>query len=119
LFDPSQSKNWKALSGYTWSIEYADESSASGTVGTDVVTVGGTSVTGQAVEIATQVSAQFVSDTANNGLLGLAFSSINTGELPRLLPLIQRTDKFSSEASEAENVFRHGKAESELPCFYS
>jgi aspergillopepsin I len=82
LFDPSKSKNWKALPGYTWNITYGDKSGASGTVGTDVVTVGGTSVSGQAVEIATQVSSQFVSDTKNNGLLGLAFSSLNTGEIP-------------------------------------
>src|SRR6266436_6225517 len=81
LFDPSKSKNWKALSGYSWNITYGDKSGASGTVGTDVVAVGGTSVSSQAVEIATQVSSEFVSDTANNGLLGLAFSSINTGEI--------------------------------------
>jgi len=68
------------LSGYSWNITYGDKSGASGTVGTDVVVVGGTSVSGQAVEIATQVSSEFVSDTAN-GLLGLAFSSINTGEI--------------------------------------
>jgi hypothetical protein len=85
LFDQSKSKNWKALSGYTWNITYADKTGASGTVGTDIVTVGGTSVTGQAVEIATQVSSQFVKSTANGGLLGLAFSSINTGEIPSLL----------------------------------
>jgi aspergillopepsin I len=83
LFDPSKSKNWKALAGYTWSIGYGDKSGASGTVGTDIVTVGGTSVSGQAVEIASQVSSQFVSDTVNNGLLGLAFSSINKGEIPK------------------------------------
>jgi aspergillopepsin I len=81
IFDPSQSPNWKELDGYTWSIGYGDKSGASGTVGTDIVTVGGTSVSGQAVEIATQVSSQFVSDTANDGLLGLAFSSANTGEI--------------------------------------
>ncbi|KIM74193.1 hypothetical protein PILCRDRAFT_828488, partial [Piloderma croceum F 1598] len=78
IFDPSQSSNWQPLDGYTWSIQYGDKSGASGTVGTDVVTVGGTLVSGQAVEIATQVSSQFVSDTANDGLLGLAFSSANT-----------------------------------------
>jgi aspergillopepsin I len=85
LFNSSKSKNWKALTGYTWNITYGDKSSASGTVGTDVVTVGGTSVSGQAVEIATQASSQLVADTANNGLLGLAFSSLNTGEIPSRL----------------------------------
>ena len=43
--------------------------------------VGGISVSGQAAEIATQVSSQFVSDTANDGLLSLVFSSLNTAEI--------------------------------------
>jgi aspergillopepsin I len=85
VFNSSKSSNWKPLTGYTWNITYGDLSGASGTVGTDVVTVGGTSISGQAVEIATQVSSEFVSDTANNGLLGLAFSSLNTGGIPSLL----------------------------------
>ena len=76
LFDPSKSPHWQALSGYTWDIKYGDESSASGTVGTDVVTVGGTSVSGQAVQIASQVSSGF---ELVDGVLGLAFSSINQG----------------------------------------
>ena len=80
LFNPSKSTHWKALSGYEWGISYNDGSGASGTVGTDVVSVGGTSVSGQAVEIATKVSSTFVSDKSD-GLLGLAFSSINTGAI--------------------------------------
>lgn len=39
--------------------------------------IGSTTVTGQAIELANQVSSSFVSDTAD-GLVGLAFSSINT-----------------------------------------
>jgi hypothetical protein len=42
------------------------------------VTIGGTTVQGQAVELAKKVSSTFVSDAAD-GLVGLAFSSINTG----------------------------------------
>jgi hypothetical protein len=48
-------------------------------VGTDVVAVGGTTVTSQAVELANKISSEFQQDAAD-GLLGLAFSSINTGE---------------------------------------
>ena len=77
IYDPSQSSTYQDQSGSTWSIQYADGSGASGTCGTDDVTVGGTSVQGQVIELANQVSSSFVSG-AGDGLLGLAFSSINT-----------------------------------------
>lgn len=68
----------KLLSGYTWSISYGDGSTASGNVYTDTVKVGTTTATSQAVELAQQISAQFQQDVDNDGLLGLAFDSINT-----------------------------------------
>lgn len=80
IYNPSKSSTSKALSGYTWKISYGDGSGASGSVYADTVSVGGTTVTSQAVEAAKSVSAQFQSDTDNDGLLGLAFSSINTGK---------------------------------------
>ncbi|TIA42127.1 acid protease [Aureobasidium pullulans] len=77
IFDPSKSSTWKEASGSTWQISYGDQSSASGTVGTDVVTVGGLAIQNQAVEVANQISDQFVQSTGD-GLLGLAWGSINT-----------------------------------------
>ncbi|KAL5114031.1 Aspartic protease snp2 [Pleosporales sp. CAS-2024a] len=67
----------KQLKGYTWQISYGDQSGASGLVYADQVTVGGVTATSQAVEAATSVSSEFVQDSSD-GLLGLAFSSINT-----------------------------------------
>lgn len=47
--------------------------------------VGGTTVTSQAVEAAETVSSEFESDAASDGLLGLAFDSINTAS-PNQVP---------------------------------
>lgn len=74
----SPSTSGKKLSGETWDISYGDGSGASGTVYADKVVVGGVTATSQAVEAATSVSAAFTEDVDNDGLLGLAFSSINT-----------------------------------------
>jgi hypothetical protein len=116
LFDPSKSKTFRVLNGYKWDILYGDGSGASGTVGTDIVTVGGTSVSGQAVEIATNVSSSFLSNVYD-GVLGLAFSSINRGmttasrtspiELTSLTvtPKAQQTFFEMAEASLSAPVF--------------
>jgi aspergillopepsin I len=77
-FDPSKSSTWEDYPEGSWDISYGDGSGASGTVGYDVVNVGGASATKQAVELATAISSAFVSDENNDGLLGLAFGSINT-----------------------------------------
>lgn len=76
----------KELQGEYWNITYGDGSGASGNVYADKVVVGGVTATEQAVEAATYVSAQFTQDVDNDGLLGLAFSSINT-----VLPTQQKT----------------------------
>ncbi|KAJ6014539.1 hypothetical protein N7540_009130 [Penicillium herquei] len=77
VFDSSKSSTFKTSEGSTWEISYGDGSSASGIVGTDDVNVGGVVVKNQAVELAEKMSDQFASG-AGDGLLGLAFSNINT-----------------------------------------
>jgi len=77
-FDPDKSNTFRLLNDSTFFISYGDGSKAGGIVGTDTVEVGGATVTRQAVELATGVSRSFVEDTQNNGLLGLAFSELNT-----------------------------------------
>lgn len=78
LYDPSKSTAMKMIAGSSFSISYGDGSGAAGVVGTDTVNIGGATVTNQAVEMATAVSQSFVEDTNNNGLVGLAFSKLNT-----------------------------------------
>ncbi|KAM0334967.1 hypothetical protein ACHAQA_000001 [Verticillium albo-atrum] len=77
VYNSASSSTSKKLQSATWSISYGDGSSSSGDVYLDTVTVGGLTVKQQAVENARKVSSSFTSDPLD-GLLGLAFSSINT-----------------------------------------
>ncbi|KAJ4352300.1 uncharacterized protein N0V89_007648 [Didymosphaeria variabile] len=78
VYDKSKSTTFKAVTGAQWQISYGDGSGAAGTVGTDAVTIGGVTVQNQAVELANAVSQSFVQDTNTDGLVGLAFSKLNT-----------------------------------------
>jgi hypothetical protein len=100
VFDPTKSSTFKMINGASFSISYGDGSGAAGNVGTDAVVVGGATVTQQAVELATAVSQSFVTDTSNNGLLGLAFSKLNTVQ-----PQQQKTFFDNVMPSLAEPVF--------------
>ncbi|KAL9597605.1 MAG: hypothetical protein Q9219_005044 [cf. Caloplaca sp. 3 TL-2023] len=77
VFDPKKSSTFKKTSGASWKISYGDGSNASGDVGTDNVNIGGLVVEGQSIELARTLSPQFASGVGD-GLLGLAFGSINT-----------------------------------------
>ncbi|KAF2643922.1 aspergillopepsin A precursor [Massarina eburnea CBS 473.64] len=100
-FDATKSSTFKHLDNETWKIQYGDSSSASGDVGTDVVNLGGLKVENQAIELAKELSEQFAKGNGS-GLLGLAFSSINT-----VNPDQQKTpvDNIISQKSGKEQLF--------------
>lgn len=79
IYDPSKSETSSKLEGASWNISYGDSSAASGDVYVDTISIGGAVAKKQAVELASNVSDQFVTDYASGGLLGLGFDSINTG----------------------------------------
>lgn len=98
----------KKISGASWDISYGDGSSASGVVYTDTVKVGGVSFDKQAIEAATKASSEFTQNTEIDGLLGLAFSSINT-----VSPNPQKTFFDNVKDSLAKPIFgvllKHGE----------
>ncbi|KAH8681774.1 aspartic peptidase domain-containing protein [Xylariales sp. PMI_506] len=100
LYDPTKSSTFALMNGASFSISYGDGSGAAGNVGTDVVDIGGATVTGQAVEMATAVSQSFVSDKNSNGLVGLAYSKLNTVQ-----PQQQKTFLDNVQSSLAEPLF--------------
>ncbi|RDI89126.1 hypothetical protein Vi05172_g272 [Venturia inaequalis] len=78
VYDPSKSSPPAVpMAGSTWKISYGDGSSASGTVVTDTLTVGGIKVNNQAIECAQKLSSSFIRG-AGDGLMGLAMGNINT-----------------------------------------
>lgn len=78
VYDPARSASSRVLPNANFSIYYGDGTSASGVVVLDTVNVGGAYVRNQAVQMANWVSATFVQDKSLSGLLGLAFSKLNT-----------------------------------------
>lgn len=111
VYNPSTSTSSKLLSGSSWKISYGDGSSASGSVYTDAVNIGGITYPAQAVEAATQISSQFTQDVDNDGLVGLAFSTINT-----VSPTKQKTFFDNIKPNLSQPLFaadlHHGKSKS-------
>ena len=66
------------MQGSTFNISYGDGSFAQGPVGMEQVDIGGATVQQQAIGLPNQVSQSFVKDGQSNGLVGLAFSQLNT-----------------------------------------
>ncbi|MCJ1312653.1 Type I transmembrane sorting receptor [Agyrium rufum] len=85
-YKPAKSSTSKKLAGETYSIQYGDGSSSSGIVYTDVVSVAGISYPKQAVESATFVSSDFLSDLRFDGFLGLGHDGGN-----QIIPTPQKT----------------------------
>ena len=77
ILNPENSTTWQDLPGEKWDITFGDGSHAEGTVGLDTLTVGGLIIQRQAIETATKISKQFKTGEGD-GLLGLAFGTINT-----------------------------------------
>ncbi|GJJ09855.1 hypothetical protein Clacol_004079 [Clathrus columnatus] len=84
IYNPSKSSTAKQLSGATWNISYGDGSSASGNVYTDTIKIGALTIPNQGVELAEQLSSAFLQG-GSDGLLGLAWPSINTVQ-PNAVP---------------------------------
>ena len=85
------------MQGSTFTIFYGDQSRSQGIVGTDTVDIGGATVTQQAIELPTTLSSSFVRNPASNGIVGLAFSKLNT-----IKPQPQKTffDNIMSDLSQ-------------------
>ena len=100
IYTPSRSNSAKKISGASWDISYGDGSSSQGDVYQDTVTIGGLTVSSQAVEAAKKVSSTFTQDSVTDGLVGLAFSSINT-----VSPTQQKTFFDNAKSSLDQPVF--------------
>lgn len=75
IFTPAST--FKTIPNYSWKVQYGDNSTASGYVGTDKVTIGTATVAAQIVEVATTVDATLANQHCD-GMLGLAFSGDNS-----------------------------------------
>ncbi|KAI4276329.1 MAG: hypothetical protein L6R38_005696 [Xanthoria sp. 2 TBL-2021] len=113
VYNPTLSSTSKKLDGYTWEILYGDGSGASGDVGTDTVKIGTTTVTGQAVELADEISYQFKNDIDNDGILGLGFDSINTV----VQPVRQKTFFSNAKASLSAPLFTANLKKGKPGCY--
>lgn len=100
VYYPAKSNTSILLPGYTWAVTYGDSSGASGNVYSETVKVGATTVSSQAVEPASSVSAQFQQNIDNDGLLGLAFDSLNS-----VRPVRQKTFFSNAKTSLSRPLF--------------
>lgn len=100
LYRPRKSTTSKLVKGASWGLTYGDGSGASGTVHTDKVAIGDTFVNSQAVQSATKVSSSIADDTFSSGIMGMAFSSLNS-----VRPTQQKTYFENVQSSLAQPIF--------------
>ncbi|CAE7144413.1 unnamed protein product [Rhizoctonia solani] len=77
IYNPNKSRTAESLPGAAWKIGYGDGSHASGNVVMDTITIGDITIKRQAIEVAQQLSDEFLRG-GSDGLLGLAFPKLNT-----------------------------------------
>lgn len=75
-YNSSKSSTFKQ-DGRPWHIAYGDGTTSSGICGGDDVTIGGLTIKNQTIELATRISAGFITDPTD-GLLGLGFDKLVT-----------------------------------------
>ncbi|KAH7023977.1 aspartic peptidase domain-containing protein [Ilyonectria destructans] len=100
LYRPRKSTTSKVVKGASWGLTYGDGSGASGNVYTDKVAIGDTFVNSQAVQSATKVSSSIADDTFSSGIMGMAFSSLNS-----VRPTQQKTYFENLQSSLAQPIF--------------
>ncbi|KAJ3556878.1 hypothetical protein NM688_g1778 [Phlebia brevispora] len=116
IYDPRASSSAKVAEGLSWNISYGDGSSASGNVYTDTVTVAEVTIPNQSVEAAEKLSESFVQDGGNDGLLGLAWPSINT-VAPN--PVKTPVENMIEQSLISEPLFTVNLGHETQPSFYS
>jgi aspergillopepsin I len=77
VYNTGNNGTGKEMPGSTWKISYGDGSGAEGLVYADKVVIGGATATAQAIEAATSISTEFMTENAD-GLMGLGFGTFNT-----------------------------------------
>lgn len=78
LYNPERSRTYQQIENSRFSIRYGDSSWAYGKLASDTVSVGGATFPNQVFGLPMNVAGTFAADTSTNGLVGLAFSSINS-----------------------------------------
>lgn len=77
-YKPHKSLSFRNLTNEYFAIAYGDGASAYGLVGTDTISLGAARIPRQAFGLATNVTAEFIQATGTDGLLGLAFPTLNS-----------------------------------------